>query len=137
MFGYCIWLETPSLQFYVNYYSYRNCGEHFMPHISIATHRTMEEAITLHGEIPYLSPQCLTLGLPYQSQTENFYSIQCDIIECPDHHVSIAYRYDYPWTPEEISACRPPPTVTTGMLSVWKCDGLVSAWVKKHDVPTP
>ena len=132
MFGYCLWLETPSLQPYVNFYSLRNYGEHFLPHISIATHRTLEEAITLQGEIPYMCPTCLTLGLPYQTQTKNFYAIQCDIIECPDHHVSIAYRYNIPWSIEEISACKPPATITTGNLSVWHCDREVSHWRKHH-----
>jgi len=135
MFGYCVWLETPSLQPYVNYYSHMNFSEHFIPHVSIATHCTLEEALKLCEEIPNVASSCFILGPVYQTETDNFYAIQCDLLECPDHHISIAYRYNISWTDLELQACKPPSIVTTESLSVWKCDGVVSTWVKKHDVP--
>lgn len=137
MFGYCVWLEVPSLQHYVNYYSHRNWGEHFQPHISIATHCTLEEAINIADDLNNVTPTILTLDKPYYTKTENFYALQCDIVECPDHHISIAYRYNIPWTDNDIKACNPPEKVKTGNISVWKCDGLVSVWRKNYSVTTP
>ena len=137
MFGYCVWLEIPSLQPYVNYYSLMNFGEHFIPHVSIATRCTLEEALKLCEEIPNVAYSYFTIGNVYQTETDNFHAIQCDILECPDHHISIAYRYNIPWTDLELQACRPPTRGKTGSLSVWNCNGLVSGWVKKHSVPTP
>ena len=128
MFGYCVWLEIPSLQIYVNFYSLRNWSEHFIPHISIKTRCTLEEALKCHEEIPMNRSNTFTLGKPYQTKTGNFNAIQCDILECPGYHVSIAYRYNIPWTDMEIEACRPPPRVYSGHLSVWNCDGVVSSW---------
>ena len=130
MFGYCIWLEIPSLYNYVINYAIKHQGEFYYPHMSIETKiQTKDEALSKFNKGFFFLP-FLTLGKPYITSESNFHVIQCDIIEYPDKHISIAYRYDKKWTQEELEDCKPPKRVKAGKISIWYCNNKVFQWYK-------
>ncbi len=133
MFGHCIWLEIPFLKQYIYDYAVLNGGEIFLPHISIKTKMTRKDAFRNYSKTRKYN-KSLTLGKPYIDSEQNFNIIQCDVLEYPNKHVSIAYRYDKPWTTEELQQCNPPNQIECKDYNIWHCDGVVADWycVKKH-----
>lgn len=130
MFGYCIWLEVPCLYNYVINYAIKHNGEFFYPHMSIITKlKTREDALE-HLDKRYYFSNELILGEPYITSENNFHVIQCDILEHPNKHISIAYRYDEKWTQKELDDCNPPKVVKGVKISAWYCNDIVSKWYK-------
>lgn len=130
MFGYCIWLEIPSLYNYVTNFAINHCSEFFYPHMSIITKLKTKEDALEHLNKKYYFSNTLTLGKPYITNEYNFHVIQCDIIEYPGKHISIAYRYDKKWTQEELEDCKPPKRIKAGKIAVWYCNNKVIEWYK-------
>ena len=130
MFGYCIWLEVPTLWNYVINYAIKYQGEFFYPHMSIETKiKTKDEALAKFNK-GFFFRKFLTLGKPYITSESNFHVIQCNIIEYPSKHISIAYRYNKEWSQEELDDCNPPKVVKGVKISAWYCNNKVIEWYK-------
>ena len=130
MFGYCVWLEVPSLYNYVVNYAIKHNGEFYYPHMSVVTKIKTKEEVLKELDKKYYFSNKFTLGKPYNTTENNFHAIQCDILEHPDKHISIAYRYNEKWTQEELDDCKPPNVVKGVKISAWYCNDIVSKWYK-------
>ena len=80
MFGYCIWLEVPTLWNYVINYAIKYQGEFFYPHMSIETKiKTKDEALAKFNK-GFFFRKFLIFCKPYIKSESNFHVIQCNII---------------------------------------------------------
>lgn len=142
MFGFCIWAELiPSHIFYtINRLlaSKSNLQIH-NPHITLEYNVNLKNKSILNN---YKPSKFNKIGEVYQSNNNNFYSLQQDYInssidnDIKLYHVSLAYKVNYPFTEHDIYFANTldiPSIIKPNEIeiSLWNCDSVYTQrWFK-------
>ena len=141
MFGFCIWAELkPHHIFYTinRLLESKSNSQIHNPHITLEYDVNLKNKNILNN---YKPSKFNKIGEVYQSNTENFYSLQQDYINTSDnniklYHVSLAYKVDYPFKEQDINfanALDIPSIINYDELeiSLWNCDSVYTKrWIK-------
>lgn len=106
MFEHCIWYELH--KHHPLHLIIRRCAtlfrtQQFPAHMTVHRNKTRRQANHLwHVHVKDYKRWFFKMGEIYQTHENNFYAIQQDFSDFENtYHISIAYRYKKPFTPEE------------------------------------
>ena len=135
-FKYCIWL-LPEENSLCNQYT-----QDFTPHITIKSKLEYEDAIKLYHKITsqtYNLPIKIDT-LSYITRSSDFYSIQFEAKLATDNvpewwpdraHVSAKYKYDTPFTDDDLNNMNKqfnPYTFMCNRIKLYECNGHYTTW---------
>ena len=141
MFGCCIWAELiPSHIFYtINRLLGSKCNSQlYNPHITLDYDVDLKNKNILEN---YELSKFNKIGEVYQTNNENFYSLQQDYINSSVdnikiYHISLAYKVDYPFAEQDINFANTldiPSIINPNeiKISLWNCDSVyTNRWIK-------
>ena len=134
-FKHCVWFLPERNH---PWYSY---ADGFCPHVTVALGLGEKEAGDLVDDICVCDIEVRTVGDIKQSSTDNFYALSYDVEpigtenkpEWWPHkaHVSFSYKYDSPFTKQEIESLRERVDVKSAVLArmeIVKCSSHFTEW---------
>ena len=141
MFGFCIWAElNPSHIFYTinRLLASKSNSQIHNPHITLEYDVNLNNKNILDN---YKLNKYTKIGEVYQTNSDNFYSLQQDYINSSIdniklYHVSLAYKVDYPFTEQDINfsnTLQIPYIIYPHQLniSLWNCNSVnTNEWYK-------
>jgi hypothetical protein len=142
MFGFCIWAELiPSHIFYTinRLLASKSNSQIHNPHITLDYDVKLKNQNILNN---YKACKLTKIGEVYQTNTDNFYSLQQDYFnlsidnDIKLYHISLAYKVDYPFTEQDINFANTldiPAIIYPDEfeISLWNCDSVYTQrWFK-------
>ena len=142
MFGYCIWgeLKPENIYYKINRILSNKCNSQIHnPHITLDYNVNLKNQNILDN---YKLNKYVKIGKIYQSNKDNFYSLQQDYINCSDendiklYHVSLAYKVNKAFTNYDIyyaNTLQIPAIIYPNQIniSLWNCDSIYTTkWYK-------